>query len=185
MTPQQLLGVGVRLFATWLAITSVAYFTSIPSQIVTIPNFGRGEIVIAYALGGGYLVAAVLLWFFPMLVAHKLLPRTQFANRLSFQGHELARAGCGLLGLWLFAKTLPTLVWYLFRAFLMANATSAFSVLAADAKVDLAVALFELALAIAFIVKAGTFANLVVPGAASPSTDTDTDNVEPNHPSDH
>lgn len=173
MTPQQLIGLGVRLFATWLVISSIAYFVAIPGQLSNSPGLASGASAVSYAIAVGYVLGALLLWFFPMAVAHRLVPRTQYDNRLSFQAQELARVGCSLMGLWVFAKTLPTLTWFFFRGFLVAGSTSSFSALDPQAKFDIAVAAFELAFAVVLMVKAGTFAKIVVPQPPSPPAPND------------
>lgn len=169
MTPQQLLAVGIRLFAIWLALTSVSYFTAIPAALANSPVGTEAPTHVAYALGALYLLCAVVLWFVPMLVAHKLLPRTTHTNVLNPQGHELARTGCGLLGLWLVSRSLPTVVWVLFRAFIFVDGGSSYATLPQDTKLDLAVAIFEAVLGLLVLMKTRSFANLLVPQSA-PST---------------
>ncbi len=173
MTPQQLIGVGVRLFAMWLVISSVAYFVAIPGHLSNAPGFPDGATAVSFAIAVAYLLGALLLWFFPMVVAHRLVPRTRYEDRLSFQSQELARVGCCLMGLWAFAKTLPTLTWFFFRAFLVTGSTSSFSALDPQAKLDIAVAAFELAFAMLLMVRAGTFAKIVVPESPSPPVPDD------------
>jgi len=163
MTPQQLLGVGVRLFAIWLAVTSVGYFTSIPAALDSVP--GAGGATVAFAIGGAYLVCALALWLFPMVVAHAVLPRTRFENRLSLNAHELARVGASLVGLWLLARALPSLVWFVLRSFLFLEGGSSFASLGSEAKLDLGVAAFEVAFAAFLITKSNVFAGIVVPEA--------------------
>ena len=168
MTPQQLVGLGIRLFAIWLAIASLAYWVTIPSALAA-NNLGNN--VISYAIGAAYVVAALLFWLFPMAIAHKLLPRTHYQNqnRLTAEPHELAKVGAALLGLWLITKAAPALVWLIFRSFLFTESGSAFSSIAPDAKLDLSIALFQLLLAVALIAKAGAFAQIVIPVAAAPA----------------
>ena len=174
MTPQQFIGLGVRLFAIWLILSSVAYLVAIPAQLSATPVPGSGSaVVLSYAIAIAYFLGAILLWFFPMVAASRLLPRTQHENQLSFQAGELARVGCSLLGLWLFAKELPALTWFLFRAFLVVGTTSSFSALDPQAKLEVAVATFELAFAILLIVKAGFFASLVVPKGTTSTAESD------------
>ena len=174
MTPQQLIGIGIRLFAAWLALSSVPYFVAIPAQLSNSPGFPDGSsTAVSYAIAVVHLLGALLLWFFPMVVAHRLIPKTHHDNRLSFQAHELARVGCGLMGLWVFAKTLPTLIWFFFRAFLVSGSTSSFSTLDAQGKLDIAVALFELALAVLLIMKASAFAQIVAPKSPAPQATND------------
>jgi hypothetical protein len=161
MTPQQLVGVGVRLFAVWLAITSFSFFTSIPKGLRGAS--GDGAAFAAIGIGGAYLVVAVCLWFFPMVIAHTIVPRTRHENRLSLNAYELARVGSSLVGLWLLARSLQPIVWFVFRSFLFMEAGSSFSSLAPDAKLDIAVAAFEVLLAVFLIVKSSTFAAVIVP----------------------
>lgn len=169
MTPQQVVGVGVRLFAVWLGLTSLGYFLAAPAALAANP-FGSGDaVMLSYAMGAGCVAAGLLLWFAPMLVAHKLLPRTQHDNRLSLQAHELARVGCSLLGLWLLARALPSLMWFLLRSFVMVDAGSSFSALGPDARLDVAVSLFEAVFALLLMLKSAAFARLVTP-AQTPST---------------
>lgn len=164
MTPQQLVGIGVRLFALWLGLLSIGYFFS---AVLAASRADAGSVV--GIMGAGCLLIGLVLWFMPMLVAHKLLPRTQHDNRLSFRAHELARAGCSLLGLWLLAKALPSLVWFLLRALLVAESGSAFSALTQDAKLDVGVALFEAVFAIVLVLKSAAFARLAAPAQVSPA----------------
>jgi hypothetical protein len=170
MTAQQLVGVGVRLFAAWLVLTSIPYFVAIPIQLAATPlPGGRGAVVLSFAIAAAYVLGALLLWFFPMVVASRLLPRSQYTDRLAFQGRELARVGCALLGLWLFARALPSLVWFLFRSFLLIGPASSFSVLDEQSRLQLIVAAFELAFSVLVIAKAGAFAKLVVPATVAPA----------------
>jgi len=163
MTPQQLIGIAVRLFAAWLVMSSVAYLVAIPSQLSLMQGMPSSSVAISYALAALYLLGAVILWFFPMIVAHRLLPRTQHENHLEFQAEELARVGCALFGLWVFAKALPTLAWFFFRAFLVVGSSSSFSALDAQGRLDIAVAAFQVALGAVIIWKAGAFARIVSP----------------------
>ena len=67
-------------------------------------------------LTGWWLAVAALLWLFPMWIAHRLIPRTRFENKLmNIQPREVARVGCCLIGLWLLSNYLGTLIWFLFK----------------------------------------------------------------------
>ncbi len=170
MTAQQLIGVGVRLFAAWLVLTSIPYFVAIPNQLATTPLPGdRGAVVLSFGIAIAYVLGAVLLWLFPMVVASRLLPRSQYTDRLVLQGRELARVGCALLGLWLFARALPSLVWFLFRSFLLIGPASSFSVLDEQSRLQLIVAVLDLAFSVLVIAKASAFAKLVTPAADAPA----------------
>jgi hypothetical protein len=165
MTPQQLIGIAVRLFAAWLVMNSVAYLVAIPSQLSSMQGMPSGSAALSYALAALYLLAAVLLWFFPMVVAHRILHE----NRLEVRAQELARVGCALFGLWIFAKSLPSLAWFFFRAYLVVGSASSFSALDPQGRLDIAVALFQVALGAFIIWKAGVFATLVMPASGKVS----------------
>jgi hypothetical protein len=111
MTPQQIVGLGVRLFAIWLvviAIQMLGYGVALDAQQ------SQEKTVVPYAITVVFLVAAVGLWLFPMAVAHKLIPRTHFDNTLRVPPPESAVVACIVLGLWLFAAhALPSLAQYL------------------------------------------------------------------------
>ena len=62
MTPQQIIGLAVRLFAVWLAVTSVPYFVAIPSAIASSTVESGNALLLSYALAIAYLAAAVILW---------------------------------------------------------------------------------------------------------------------------
>lgn len=105
MTPQQIVGLAVRLFSVWLVFMA---FQFIGSGIATNSQQGT-EPSSAYFLAGGVaFILAVVLWLFPMFLAHKLVPRTQFKNTLSVPANEAVVVACVIMGLWLFvARMLP------------------------------------------------------------------------------
>ena len=160
MTPQQIVGLGIRLLALWIAFNALPYLAFKPFPIFS-PDVSDQKWT-AYLIGITYLVAAILLWLFPMWIAHKLLPRTQFQNKLQINNLEAAKVGCGLIGLWVLSQILPTMVWYLFRAFLIASNESFFSSLNADAKLDLATSIAETIFSLFLIVRSDVFACLLI-----------------------
>lgn len=169
MTPQQLVGIGARLFAVWLALASLSYFAAIPAALEGMP--GVRSVAVIGVMAVAYSVGAVFLWFFPMAAAHKLLPHTKFENRLSLNTHELARVGASLMGLWLLATALPSLALVAFRSALFMEEGSSFSSMAPDAKLDVAAAVFQVVLAVFLIARLNAFATLVVPEVKSSAGD--------------
>lgn len=163
MTPQQLVGLGVRLFAIWLALTSIGTITAILST--SMPE--NAPIGLGIGMGVAYLVGAAVLWFLPMAVAHRLLPRTSHSNAMSGGAFEIARAGACLLGLWLLVKTLPNAAWYIFRMAVVSGSAPAIEAFNADAKVDMAVIAFQLVLGAMLILKSESFARLALDSAHS------------------
>lgn len=110
MTPQQIVGLFVRLYAVWLATSAIQVFG------IGMALLGKTQeyTLVPYGIAAVMLVTAVLLWFFPMLVAHKLIPRTQYENVLKIPALEAAVVACIAVGLWVFvARALPSLAQYL------------------------------------------------------------------------
>ena len=160
MTPQQIVGLGVRLFAIWLVLVGLPYAWAIPASLAR--QHIDGGISLSQFIGLGYFVAAALLWFFPMVVAHRLIPRTSFDNVLRIASPEAARVGCCLLGLWLLLSSGPALVSYLFRAFLVSGSGSIFSSLNVDQKLDLAFYVVQVVISLFLIVRASAIASRIM-----------------------
>ena len=110
MTPQQVVGLAVRIFSIWL-LTRGVY------QLVLLGYLFQREPVLpslTYALApSAYLAAAALLWIFPMAIAHRLVPRTRYPDALRVPVRQAAVVACGVLGLWFIGQALPGIVRYL------------------------------------------------------------------------
>ncbi|MCL2021099.1 MAG: hypothetical protein FWG81_03115 [Betaproteobacteria bacterium] len=109
MTPQQIVGLFVRLFAIWLVLSAV--------QLIGLGSTMNRQLPLEqwtpYYISVIVFAVAVVLWLFPIVIAHKLVPRTQFDNVLRVPTHEAAIVACIVLGLWLFvARALPLLTHY-------------------------------------------------------------------------
>jgi hypothetical protein len=111
MTPQQLVGLAVRLFSIWLlllALQVIGNGEAMNSQP------GLGPTNVHYFISGVTVLLAIILWFFPMFVAHKLVPNTKFENVLRIPAHEAVVVACIIFALWLFlVKVLPGLAFYI------------------------------------------------------------------------
>ena len=111
MIPQQIVGLAVRLFSIWLFIFAFqinGYISALSNQP------GAEPIPLQYPIVGFVIVLSVLLWFFPMAVAHKLIPKTKYENTLSIPAQEAVHVACVIFALWLFiVKLLPALAYYL------------------------------------------------------------------------
>jgi hypothetical protein len=160
MTPQQIVGLILRLVALSLVSQSIGYIFSIPKMLTT-ANLGDTASY-AYIVGFLYIFGAALLWFFPMWIAHKIVPRTSFENKLNLQPLEAARVGCSLIGLWLFVKVFAVLVWFLFRAAVLNQNESMYRSLDPDSRLNLIINCIELVLALVLIFRSGTFSRLVI-----------------------
>lgn len=60
------------------------------------------------------MVLSILLWFFPMSVAHRLIPKTKYENILNIQSQEAVRVACIVFALLIFTvQVLPAIAYYL------------------------------------------------------------------------
>lgn len=117
MTPQQIVGLAVRLFAVWLGFNAL----QMVGNGMSVNNQTGLESASAFFVWAGVMfLLAAFLWFCPMVVAHKLVPRTQFDDVLRVPAHHAATVACVILGLWLFVvRALPGLAYYLSLAIVM------------------------------------------------------------------
>ena len=124
MTPQQIVGLFVRLFAIWLlvqALQMVGYGLAQEKQAAN----GITSFVIAAVLAG----SAAALWLFPMAVAHKLIPRTHYSDRVSAPVLDIAAVACVVLGLWVMAAyALPGISPFLAIAIMLKGTQSAWNI---------------------------------------------------------
>jgi|SRR5467141_2994122 len=167
MTPQQVVGFGVRLFAVWLASGNIGFLFSIPSFFQTAEHGDKA--VYAYMIGGLWFVLAALLWFFPMWIGHKLIPRTRFDNKLDVHAFDAARVGCSLLGLWFLLIQLKTVIWILIVGALNSGNSSLIRTLRPDDRLGFGIAAAQCVLGLVLILFSHRFASLALrePTAAS------------------
>jgi len=161
MTPQQIVGLGIRLIAIFLVLISISYWGDVASALI---SNGQSSLS-AYLVGTAFVLMAVPLWFFPMAIAHWIIPRTQFENLLNVQGLDFSRTGCSLIGLFTLAIYLREFVW---QAFLLVAAmrlndhsTSFWNVIETADKANMLSLIIVLAFAITLIVRPADFARFV------------------------
>jgi hypothetical protein len=173
MTPQQLIGLGIRLCSLWVAFGAIRYLIALPMSPWSDQMAGVASL--SYGFGALYVMVAALLWFFPLRIAHWLLPRTSFENKLDIRALEAARVGACLIGLWLFAGAAPSMVWYLFTAMAADGERSMFGMLDTEGRINLAVTCFELLFSAWLIARSRDFAHLAIRGARSARREARTD----------
>lgn len=162
MTPHQIVALGIRLFSLYLGIHSLRYLVELPASMAT--NNLAPQIHISYITGGAFLALAVVLWFFPMFIAHRILPNGPSERTLNLQAFDAARVGCSLIGLWFTVYVLPALSWLIFSHAVNSGnqAGSLFSALSPDDKRAFFFLLAELLFALILIFKSHFFAQIVV-----------------------
>ncbi|HYE39773.1 MAG TPA: hypothetical protein VEB23_07565 [Ramlibacter sp.] len=161
MTPQQAVGLACRLFAVWLALGSFQGWMLV--RAAQTQGIAQAEWV-QYSVPGIYWLAAVLLWFFPMSIAHRLLPRTRFEDRMALPAQKVLVVACIVLGLLVLAlRALPALVGWLSMATLWLANGQALAAMGPEGHVRLLEGLLQLAVAFAFVFKAHAIADRILP----------------------
>jgi hypothetical protein len=106
MNIAQVVALGIRLFCIWLAMYLLA---RVPDALLL--RYARdgwnsvavGNLVIFIILIG----ATIALWWFPLAVARKLLPKATLDQPTSLPIDQVQSAGFCLLGLWLLTEAIP------------------------------------------------------------------------------
>lgn len=159
MTPQQIVGVAIRMFSVWLAITSIPYLSSIPTALLYQEK--NDSAVVSVIVGCFYLATALVIWLLPMAISHKLVPKSAFENRFNTRPDEVATVGIAILGLWKVVDAGPDLVSYLFQTHLNAGNRSILDSLGPSGKADVLFILIELLIASLFLLKAHQIAKFI------------------------
>lgn len=102
MSREDVIAVGVRLFAVYGAFTVLRNVPAV-AQMWSIPDGAAWTAFYVTALFVGALIC-VLLWFFPLSIARKLLPVMREPRSEASIGEPVALSlGLALIGVWLFA----------------------------------------------------------------------------------
>lgn len=165
MTPQQAVGLASRLFAIWLALGAFqSWMVARAVQADGIPDASW----LLYAVPAIDWAAAVLLWFFPLSIAHRLVPRTRFDDRLVLPPQQAVVVACVVLGLCiLLLRALPALAGWLSAAVLHVGAGHRLATLDAARHAALLEGLLQLAAGLACVCKAHALAARIAPAAAA------------------
>ncbi len=157
MTPQQIVGLAVRLFAIWLVLTAVG---AVDFGRVLDSQPGAEPTATPYVFAALYAIVAVLLWFFPMLVAHKLVPRTSFTDNLRLSTREAAVVACIIFGLFaVVVFAVPTLSRYIAIAVFWVRNGQPLADMGAGAHASFVQGLIYLAVGVFLIVRARSLAD--------------------------
>jgi len=169
MTPQQIVALCIRIASIYFAISSLHYLVAVPISMAS-ANLSE-QLHVSYLTGGIFLLVATVLWFFPMAIAHQILPRSRFDNLLNLQALEAARVGCSLIGLWFAVSTLPKFVWFLFSHLVNSAGQPLIASLTSANRAELIFYLLELIFALFLIFGSRVFAQVVI-GKQSKENDT-------------
>ena len=169
MTPQQIVGLAVRLFAIWLGVW-VIQMLGIAYAVRDGSNAGMNELYLMFA--ALFSVVAVVMWMFPMALAHRLVPRTHHDNRLSLNGQQVIVVACVTVGLAVIGlKALePTITYAISAAHFVRNGYQ-LSDLAADAHLGGIAALAQLAIGVMMVMQARRLAVFILPSPPEASAE--------------
>ena len=153
MTVQQVIGLFVRLVALYFA--SMVLGTLSGAFGIADMGLNSATMIITALI---YAALAYFLWAFPMMIAHRILPRTNGTEKIITNNNQLAVAGVALIGLFLFVQVFPSFIGQFNYAFIMQKEAggSVFDMMVLDEerKIKLLSMVFELILAIILMLNA-------------------------------
>lgn len=153
MTPQQIVGTASRLFAIWLLIT--AFQAVAIGGALKAGSSDPSAVWVPYLIGGVYLLAGLLCWFFPMVIAHKLVPRTKYDDVLRLPAQSALVVACVVLGLLVIAfKALAPVMGYLSVCALWIGSGQPVSTMDAGRHIDGVIGFAQLAFGLFLVLKA-------------------------------
>jgi hypothetical protein len=113
MTNAQVVALGVRLFSIWLALYLIRHAPALWSaNMEQFPESPAAGTVIAVSIV--LIAVTIALWFFPLAVARKLIPKATLDQPTPLPIDQLQAAGFCLLGLWVLTEAIPRLVYVIF-----------------------------------------------------------------------
>jgi hypothetical protein len=110
MTNAQIVALGVRLFAIWLAIEILRHLPGLwafSARDGNVSGFTAIVVLVAVTL----IAITLALWRFPLAVARKLLPTATLDQATPLPAEQIERVGFCLLGLWLLADAVRGLAY--------------------------------------------------------------------------
>lgn len=161
MSREDIVAIAVRLFAVFLAIYTLRtsfVFVQFSSQV----EFDAKAIVAAVAVVAACVGAALLLWFFPLSVARKLLPvMKEPRSESTVGGDTLFSLALVLMGLWILANAVIDGIYWLSTLLAMRSADMPFSTLPPSDKAAMVATAVEAIIAMFLILGSTGIRNVV------------------------
>lgn len=107
MTPQQIVGMAVRLFSIWLVIVA---FQTVGIATAMNQQFQNPASLAMYAMPAIPLLFAIGLWMFPMSIAHKLVPKTHDTDVMKMPARDAVAAASAIIGIWVLVISVPQVI---------------------------------------------------------------------------
>jgi len=118
MTSAQIVGLGVRLFAIWLVVSVLRHVPGMWQFNASGAAAGNSTTNLVIVMVAVLILAlAAGLWFFPLTVANKLIPRSSKADHLHVPLDQAQSVGFSLLGLWVLTNSVPDSFYWAFMMF--------------------------------------------------------------------
>lgn len=119
--------------------------------------------MVPYLFSGLFFVAAAFLWFFPMVVGHRLVPRTRHDNTLTVPVQEAVTVAAVILGLWLLvARAIPAISFYATVAAYWSRNGQSISSASPSQHAQFVVGLIEFGVALVLLLKAPHISKFIV-----------------------
>lgn len=115
MQKEEVVGIAVRLFAIFLFLYTLRYVSGLlPLAAAPPPN--NVSLMFIFLLGLFPILAAVLLWFFPLTVAGRIIPNIKSKTSTSkLSAGEIEVVAFSVMGLWVLTFAIPdTFYWVTF-----------------------------------------------------------------------
>lgn len=163
MTPQQIVGAAVRLFAIWLVIVGIQ---AAGNGIATSQSDAQSTVA-PFVFSALFFVAAVVIWIFPLVIANAVIPRTKFDNVLRVPRQDVVTLACVILAMWvLVARAIPALSYYItVVAYWSANGQP-FASLERSLHFGMVMGMVDLAMALLLVFKADAISGFLSPPKA-------------------
>jgi hypothetical protein len=118
MTSAQIVGLGVRLFAIWLVVSLLRHIPAMwRFNLLDVAAADSSTNVVIVVVAALMLVLAVVLWFFPLTVANKIIPRSSKTDHVHVPIEQAESVGFSLLGLWVLTNSVPDSFYWTFMAY--------------------------------------------------------------------
>ena len=118
MTAAQIVGLGVRLFAIWLVVSVLRHLPGMWQFNASGAAASDGSTNVVVGVVAVLILAlAAGLWFFPLTVASKLIPRSSKTDHLQLPVDQAQSVGFSLLGLWVLTNAVPDSFYWLFMTY--------------------------------------------------------------------
>lgn len=122
MNREDVVAVGVRLFAVFLLVLSLRYGVAVVGQLARGEDWPFWLVAMIVASEMAMWVLAAVLWFFPLTVARKLLPAVRRDESHVVEPTVWDEIALSLMGVWLIASALWSASYWLVFAIAMRSA---------------------------------------------------------------